>query len=105
MIVIVVAVVVSIVDVVCDGRLSVCAWPMIVSNRPFPSDPIHPIHRRTPLFARPDKLDSSFSRSRSSSMCSLENVSAESVTCLAFADSYTRKSGEFGSGWSHARVC
>lgn len=27
-------------------------------------------------------------------MCSLENVSSESVTCLAFADSYMRKSGE-----------
>lgn len=41
-----------------------------------------------------DKLDSTFSRSRSSSMCSLENVSSESVTCLAFADSYTKKSGK-----------
>lgn len=30
-------------------------------------------------------------------MCSLENVSSESVTCLAFADSYMRKSGEFAS--------
>ncbi|XP_037026074.1 syntaxin-binding protein 5 isoform X6 [Bradysia coprophila] len=39
-----------------------------------------------------DKLDSSFSRSRSSSMSSLENISSESVTCLAFADSYTKKS-------------
>ncbi|XP_055303970.1 syntaxin-binding protein 5 isoform X10 [Sitodiplosis mosellana] len=39
-----------------------------------------------------DKLDSSFSRSRSSSMSSLENISTESVTCLAFADSYTKKS-------------
>ncbi|CAB3362639.1 Hypothetical predicted protein [Cloeon dipterum] len=39
-----------------------------------------------------DKLDSSFSRSRSSSMSSLENISNESVQCLAFVDSYTRKS-------------
>ncbi|KAJ6639000.1 Syntaxin-binding protein 5 [Pseudolycoriella hygida] len=39
-----------------------------------------------------NKLDSSFSRSRSSSMSSLENISSESVTCLAFADSYTKKS-------------
>lgn len=44
---------------------------------------------------RVDKLDNSFSRSRSSSMSSLENVSAESVTCLAFADSYTKKSGKW----------
>lgn len=44
---------------------------------------------------RVDKLDSSFSRSRSSSMSSLENISTESVTCLAFADSYTKKSGKY----------
>ncbi|KAB0800739.1 hypothetical protein PPYR_06478 [Photinus pyralis] len=39
-----------------------------------------------------DKLDSSFSRSRSSSMSSLENITSEAIQCLAFADSYTRKS-------------
>lgn len=39
-----------------------------------------------------DKLDSSFSRSRSSSMSSLENISSEAIQCLAFADSYTKKS-------------
>ncbi|XP_052124427.1 syntaxin-binding protein 5 isoform X2 [Frankliniella occidentalis] len=39
-----------------------------------------------------NKLDSSFSRSRSSSMSSLENISAEAIQCLAFADSYTKKS-------------
>ncbi|XP_058063889.1 syntaxin-binding protein 5 isoform X3 [Anopheles bellator] len=39
-----------------------------------------------------DKLDSSFSRSRSSSMSSLENNAMEAVTCLAFADSYVKKS-------------
>ncbi|XP_023311106.1 syntaxin-binding protein 5 isoform X2 [Anoplophora glabripennis] len=39
-----------------------------------------------------DKLDSSFSRSRSSSMSSLENITSESIQCLVFADSYTRKS-------------
>lgn len=44
---------------------------------------------------RVDKLDTSFSRSRSSSMSSLENISTESVTCLAFTDSYTKKSGKF----------
>ncbi|XP_069358006.1 syntaxin-binding protein 5 isoform X7 [Maniola hyperantus] len=38
------------------------------------------------------KLDSSFSRSRSSSMSSLENISQEGIQCLAFADSYTKKS-------------
>ncbi|XP_055843136.1 syntaxin-binding protein 5 isoform X1 [Episyrphus balteatus] len=38
------------------------------------------------------KLDSSFSRSRSSSMSSLENITSESITCLAFTDSYTKKS-------------
>ncbi|KAJ8723575.1 hypothetical protein PYW08_003487 [Mythimna loreyi] len=41
---------------------------------------------------RSDKLDSSFSRSRSSSMSSLENISQEGIQCLAFADSYTKKS-------------
>nr|XP_024214849.1 syntaxin-binding protein 5 isoform X5 [Halyomorpha halys] len=39
-----------------------------------------------------DKLDSSFSRSRSSSMSSLENISAEAIQCIAFADTYTKKS-------------
>ncbi|CAB3254221.1 unnamed protein product [Arctia plantaginis] len=41
---------------------------------------------------RVDKLDTSFSRSRSSSMSSLENMSQEGIQCLAFADSYTKKS-------------
>ncbi|XP_058805122.1 syntaxin-binding protein 5 isoform X7 [Phymastichus coffea] len=39
-----------------------------------------------------DKLDSSFQRSRSSSMSSLENIATETVSCLTFADSYTKKS-------------
>ncbi|XP_055586546.1 syntaxin-binding protein 5 isoform X3 [Uranotaenia lowii] len=39
-----------------------------------------------------DKLDGSFSRSRSSSMSSLDNASSETMTCLAFADSYIKKS-------------
>ncbi|XP_045485462.1 syntaxin-binding protein 5 isoform X9 [Pieris rapae] len=39
-----------------------------------------------------DKLDSSFSRSRSSSMSSLENISQEGIQCLAFADTYIKKS-------------
>ncbi|XP_055681167.1 syntaxin-binding protein 5 isoform X9 [Lutzomyia longipalpis] len=46
----------------------------------------------TRQFCSFDKLDSSFSRSRSSSMSSLENISSEAVQCLAFADSYTKKS-------------
>ncbi|KAJ9598518.1 hypothetical protein L9F63_010808, partial [Diploptera punctata] len=44
------------------------------------------------LMRRFNKLDSSFSRSRSSSMSSLENISSEAIQCLAFADSYTKKS-------------
>ncbi|XP_030755594.1 syntaxin-binding protein 5 isoform X2 [Sitophilus oryzae] len=39
-----------------------------------------------------NKMDSSFSRSRSSSMSSLENITSESIQCLVFADSYTKKS-------------
>ncbi|XP_029042044.1 syntaxin-binding protein 5 isoform X6 [Osmia bicornis bicornis] len=39
-----------------------------------------------------DKYDSSFQRSRSSSMSSLENITTETISCLTFADSYTRKS-------------
>lgn len=42
---------------------------------------------------RIDKYDSSFQRSRSSSMSSLENITTETVSCLTFADSYTKKSG------------
>uniref|UniRef100_A0A6A7FXP2 Syntaxin-binding protein 5-like isoform X2 n=3 Tax=Hirondellea gigas TaxID=1518452 RepID=A0A6A7FXP2_9CRUS len=38
-----------------------------------------------------DKLDGSFSRSRSSSISSLENISSEAIQCLAFADSYVKK--------------
>ena len=41
-----------------------------------------------------DKSDGSFSRSRSSSMSSLENISKESIQCLTFADAYTRKTGK-----------
>lgn len=37
----------------------------------------------------------SFSRSRSSSMSSLENVSKEAIQCLKFADSYTRKTDSY----------
>lgn len=44
---------------------------------------------------RPDKLDSSFSRSRSSSMSSLDNITTESIQCLTFGDSYTKKSGTY----------
>lgn len=39
-----------------------------------------------------DKLDSSFSRSRSSSMSSLENISSEAILCLSYAESSCRKS-------------
>nr|XP_024214843.1 syntaxin-binding protein 5 isoform X3 [Halyomorpha halys] len=44
------------------------------------------------LMRKINKLDSSFSRSRSSSMSSLENISAEAIQCIAFADTYTKKS-------------
>ncbi|KAF3428403.1 hypothetical protein E2986_11645 [Frieseomelitta varia] len=42
---------------------------------------------------RVDKYDSSFQRSRSSSMSSLENITTETISCLTFADSYTKKGG------------
>ncbi|CAH1230193.1 STXBP5 [Branchiostoma lanceolatum] len=45
---------------------------------------------RTELI-KADSKDGSFSRSRSSSMSSLENVSAEGINCLSFTESYTRK--------------
>ncbi|XP_015185603.1 PREDICTED: syntaxin-binding protein 5 isoform X10 [Polistes dominula] len=41
---------------------------------------------------RIDKYDGSFQRSRSSSMSSLENITTETISCLTFADSYTKKS-------------
>ncbi|KAI4457675.1 lethal 2 giant larvae protein [Holotrichia oblita] len=44
------------------------------------------------FMGRVDKLDSSFSRSRSSSMSSLENITSEAIQCLSFADSYTKRS-------------
>ncbi|XP_015795856.1 syntaxin-binding protein 5-like isoform X2 [Tetranychus urticae] len=39
-----------------------------------------------------DKIDNSFSRSRSSSVSSLDNISSEPIQCLTFAESYTTKS-------------
>ncbi|XP_076466115.1 syntaxin-binding protein 5-like [Babylonia areolata] len=46
--------------------------------------------------ARGDRNDgSSFSRSRSSSISSLDNVTKEAIQCLVFADSYTRKTDNF----------
>ncbi|XP_046747127.1 syntaxin-binding protein 5 isoform X2 [Diprion similis] len=42
------------------------------------------------LMRRFNKLDSSFTQSRSSSMSSLENIT-ETINCLVFADSYTKK--------------
>ena len=47
------------------------------------------------IAGRVDKYDSSFQRSRSSSMSSLENITTETISCLTFADSYTKKSGTF----------
>ncbi|XP_012134721.1 syntaxin-binding protein tomosyn isoform X14 [Megachile rotundata] len=44
------------------------------------------------ISAELDKYDSSFQRSRSSSMSSLENITTETISCLIFADSYTKKS-------------
>ncbi|XP_064488140.1 syntaxin-binding protein 5-like isoform X2 [Ornithodoros turicata] len=48
-----------------------------------------------------DKIDSSFSRSRSSSMSSLDNVSSEAILCLSFAEAFCRKSDSmtFPSLW------
>ncbi|XP_076242612.1 syntaxin-binding protein tomosyn isoform X2 [Calliopsis andreniformis] len=43
------------------------------------------------LMRRFNKYDSSFQRSRSSSMSSLENITTETISCLTFADSYTKK--------------
>ncbi|XP_032679295.1 syntaxin-binding protein 5 isoform X1 [Odontomachus brunneus] len=47
-------------------------------------------------FSRVDKFDGSFQRSRSSSMSSLENITTETISCLTFADSYTKKSDTSG---------
>ncbi|XP_056015678.1 syntaxin-binding protein 5-like isoform X8 [Ostrea edulis] len=51
------------------------------------------------VFLKPENCDrndtSSFSRSRSSSMSSLENVSREAIQSLVFSDSYTGKTDNF----------
>ena len=50
----------------------------------------------------PDKVDgSSFSRSRSSSISSLENISKEAIQCLNFADAYSRKTGQYAAKMVH----
>nr|XP_012216570.1 PREDICTED: syntaxin-binding protein 5 isoform X7 [Linepithema humile] len=46
---------------------------------------------------RVDKFDGSFQRSRSSSMSSLENITTETISCLTFADSYTKKNDTNGN--------
>ncbi|XP_020280074.1 syntaxin-binding protein 5 isoform X4 [Pseudomyrmex gracilis] len=45
---------------------------------------------------RVDKFDGSFQRSRSSSMSSLENITTETISCLTFADTYTKKNDTNG---------
>ncbi|XP_041979761.1 syntaxin-binding protein 5 isoform X6 [Aricia agestis] len=89
-------------------RCVVVALPAAALHLPDPAPPPRPPPRPEPdpdqdssdedsnclryLFADLlDKLDSSFSRSRSSSMSSLENIAQEGISCLAFADSYTKK--------------
>ncbi|EGK96550.1 AGAP000009-PC [Anopheles gambiae str. PEST] len=54
--------------------------------------PCNKHNHKTNNKSKQNKLDNSFSRSRSSSMSSLENNAMEAVTCLAFADSYVKKS-------------
>ncbi|XP_037578674.1 syntaxin-binding protein 5-like isoform X1 [Dermacentor silvarum] len=64
----------------------------------LPGNPQTPRNERQGLkspsvaYQRDDKLDSSFSRSRSSSMSSLENISSEAILCLSFAEAFCRKS-------------
>ncbi|KAH9383274.1 syntaxin-binding protein tomosyn isoform X2 [Haemaphysalis longicornis] len=64
----------------------------------LPGNPQTPRNERQGLkspsvaYQRDDKLDSSFSRSRSSSMSSLENISSEAILCLSYAESSCRKS-------------
>lgn len=68
----------------------------LATNRTLPLPHLNAPRVKNLIFfcfmGRVDKLDSSFSRSRSSSMSSLENITSEAIQCLAFADSYTRKS-------------
>lgn len=46
------------------------------------------------LFHLADKPDGTFSRSRSSSINSLDNINKEAIQCLVFSDSYARKLGK-----------
>ncbi|XP_034187166.1 syntaxin-binding protein tomosyn isoform X4 [Osmia lignaria lignaria] len=62
------------------------------STTPQPSLNYQNILSNTRQYNSFDKYDSSFQRSRSSSMSSLENITTETISCLTFADSYTRKS-------------
>ncbi|XP_076639822.1 syntaxin-binding protein tomosyn isoform X5 [Colletes latitarsis] len=58
---------------------------------PQPSSNYQNILFNTRQYNSFDKYDSSFQRSRSSSMSSLENITTETISCLTFADSYTKK--------------
>ncbi|XP_061936658.1 syntaxin-binding protein 5 isoform X7 [Apis cerana] len=62
------------------------------STAPQPSFNYQNILSNTRQYNSFDKYDSSFQRSRSSSMSSLENITTETISCLTFADSYTKKS-------------
>ncbi|XP_043667393.1 syntaxin-binding protein 5 isoform X8 [Vespula pensylvanica] len=57
-----------------------------------PSSNYQNILINTRQYSSLDKFDGSFQRSRSSSMSSLENITTETISCLTFADSYTKKS-------------
>ncbi|GAB6032518.1 Syntaxin-binding protein 5 [Chamberlinius hualienensis] len=68
--------------------------PTIINLNDNDEDSVQPtqaLFRRLSLFSK-DKIDNSFSRSRSSSMSSLENITSEAVQCIRFAESFTRKS-------------
>ncbi|XP_074645038.1 syntaxin-binding protein 5-like [Tubulanus polymorphus] len=73
-----------------DQMNGVCLSPTNAKQR---NKPQHPPELRRAISQ--DKNDGSFSRSRSSSMSSLENISKEAIQCLVFADSYTRKTDAF----------
>ncbi|XP_076372767.1 syntaxin-binding protein 5-like isoform X6 [Tachypleus tridentatus] len=72
-----------------DQINGVCLSPTTGKQQMVQRRPMGPEMRRT---KSQDKIDNSFSRSRSSSMSSLENISAEAIQWLSFAETFFKKS-------------
>ncbi|CAG5077456.1 Similar to Stxbp5: Syntaxin-binding protein 5 (Rattus norvegicus) [Cotesia congregata] len=79
-------------NLISANQTSMASQPILSNVRQYSSFGLNKIYEFIFRNAgRADKFDSTFQRSRSSSMSSLENISTETISCLTFADCYTKK--------------